>query len=200
MAPPTLAFLRVDARRPLDDATVDLDDPSSRGFVKLEARLHPEFNASDASRREYDVLVSAKSSHLNVMATSFAPGSSITIDGVAVPVANYRGIDADTSPLKMRACFEADGLAGPAAEAPTPLTTPGWFDCFDADGIARDLASGAATAILAATNEPYGFDRIVAAYADGRAFQWRQINRCGEAVFQGDPAPEGWAPPPQGYE
>lgn len=125
---------------------------------------------------------------------------TVTIDGVAVPVANYRGIDADTSPLKMRACFEAEGLAGPAAEAPTPLTTPGWFDCFDADGIARDLASGAATAILAATNEPYGFDRIVAAYADGRAFQWRQINRCGEAVFQGDPAPEGCPPPPQGYE
>ena len=93
MAPPTLAFLRVDARRPLDDATVDLDDPSSRGFVKLEARLHPEFNASDASRREYDVLVSAKASHLNVMATSFAPGSSITIDGVAGNMATRRASD-----------------------------------------------------------------------------------------------------------
>lgn len=93
MAPPTLAFLRVDARRPLDDATVDLDDASSRGFVKLEARLHPSFNASDASRREYDVLVSAKTSHVNVMATSFAPGSSIAIDGVVGNMATRRAGD-----------------------------------------------------------------------------------------------------------
>ena len=81
------------------------------------------------------------------------------------------------------AMFEAD-----------PLVAPGWFECFDAERIAQDLGAGRARAILAEFNEPYGFDRIVASYPDGRAYQWRQINRCGKAAFDGDPLPEGCPP------
>ena len=83
-----------------------------------------------------------------------------------------------------------------APEAPDaePLVAPGWFDCFDAEAIAKDLDAGAARAILAEFNEPYGFDRIIAAYPDGRAFQWRQINACGAAAFDGSELPAGCPP------
>ncbi len=121
---------------------------------------------------------------------------TVEIAGASVAVSDYRGIDAETSPLKMRGCFSAPGLEGPPATEPTPLVTPGWFDCFDAETIAADLASGDATAILAEANEPYGFDRIVAVYPDGRAFMWRQINHCGAVVFEGDPTPADCPPPP----
>ena len=117
--------------------------------------------------------------------------SEVMIAGAAIPVAEYRGIDADTSPLKLRSCFRAERIEGPAPEGPDPLVAPGWFDCFDAETLAKDIEAGAARAILAEFNAPYGFDRIVAQYPDGRAYQWRQINKCGTASFDGDPLPEG---------
>ncbi|MEM7523220.1 MAG: DUF6446 family protein [Pseudomonadota bacterium] len=118
----------------------------------------------------------------------------VVIAGVATPVVGYRGIDAVSSPLKLRGCFTAEPLTGPPAPEAEPLIAPAWFDCFDAEALATDIAAGAATAILAEFNTPYGFDRIVAAYPDGRAFQWRQINKCGSAHFEGDPPPEGCPP------
>jgi hypothetical protein len=117
--------------------------------------------------------------------------TEVIVAGVAVPVSDYRGIDAETSPLKLRSCFTATALTGPEAPEATPLIAPEWFDCFDAGAITRDLASGEATAILAEFNTPYGFDRMIAAYPDGRAFEWRQINACGKAAFDGDDLPAG---------
>lgn len=126
--------------------------------------------------------------------------AGIDVAGAVIPVSGYRGIDAATSPLKLRACFAADVIEGPPAQAPDPLIAPDWFDCFDAEALAKDIEAGAARAILAERNQPYGFDRIVAAYADGRTFMWRQINECGAAAFAGDPLPEGCPPAPQGYD
>ncbi len=123
--------------------------------------------------------------------------TSITIDGRAVAVTDYQGIDASSSPLKLRGCFRMAPSAGPAAEKPDPLIAPGWFDCFDAETIATDIAAGTALPLLAEFNTPYGFDRIVAYYPDGRAYQWRQINKCGTAEFAGDPLPEGCPQPPK---
>ncbi|MEX2520699.1 MAG: DUF6446 family protein [Paracoccaceae bacterium] len=123
--------------------------------------------------------------------------TSVTIAGVSVPVTGYEGIDADTSPLKMRGCFHAEAaeaIEGPEATEPEPLVAPGWFSCFDAERIEADIDAGAARAVLAEFNQPYGFDRIVAAYPDGRAFQWRRINKCGAASFEGDPPPDGCPP------
>lgn len=120
--------------------------------------------------------------------------ASVTIAGVPVPVTDYEGIDASTSPLKMRGCFRAGAIDGPDAPEPEPLVAPGWFSCFDAEQIEADINSGAARAVLAEFNQPYGFDRIVAAYPDGRAFQWRRINKCGAAHFAGDPPPDGCPP------
>ncbi len=125
--------------------------------------------------------------------------TEVTAYGDAFPVSQYQGIDASTSPLKLRACFKVDWDYWPSdefKEAAVPLTAPDWFDCFDAVAIAADLANGHATAILADENEPYGFSRFIAQYEDGRAYMWRQINECGEAQFAGDPLPENCPPPP----
>jgi hypothetical protein len=114
--------------------------------------------------------------------------------GDAFPVANYRGIDADTSPLKLRACFTVDWDYFPTSEFQAeaePLTAPSWFECFDAKTIAKDIAAGDATAILAEKNVPFGFSRFIAQYPDGNAYMWRQINECGRAQYDGDDLPEG---------
>jgi hypothetical protein len=127
---------------------------------------------------------------------------SLTLDGreVALP-AQGTSIDADSSPLRYRACFT---LAGPLAGTPTPpefaspTVAPGWFECFDADAIGADLAAGRALAVLGQADVEYGIDRVAAIYPDGRGRAWHQINRCGRAVFDGEPVPEGCAPPPGG--
>ena len=56
---------------------------------------------------------------------------------------------------------------------------------------------GSAVALLGVENIDYGIDRIVAVFPDGRARSWNQINRCGEVVFDGAPAPEGCPPVPE---
>jgi hypothetical protein len=52
-------------------------------------------------------------------------------------------------------------------------------------------------AFLGERDVTYGIDRIVAVYPDGRAMAWHQINACGAVVFDGNPAPDGCAPPPE---
>lgn len=126
--------------------------------------------------------------------------SEVHAYGDAFPVTDYRGIDADTSPLKMRACFTVDWDYWPSEEfkgIAEPLGAPPQFDCFDARQISDDLAADLATAILADENEPYGFDRFIAQYPDGNAYMWRQMNACGEAAFAGDPLPDNCPPQPE---
>lgn len=102
---------------------------------------------------------------------------TIEIAGQDVPVSDFRGIDASTSPLKLRACFTLDGpVEAPAAPNPVPLVAPGWFGCFDAKEISDALAAGRATAWMAEIEEFDGADRIVVRLDDGRAFMWRQLN------------------------
>lgn len=125
--------------------------------------------------------------------------TEVTAYGDAFPVSDYRGIDADTSPLKLRACFTVDWDYFPSDEfmlVAEPLVAPDWFDCFDAKQITLDILNGKAVAILAAENEIYGFSRFIAQYEDGRAFMWRQINECGDAAFTGGDLPENCPPPP----
>ncbi len=101
---------------------------------------------------------------------------SVEIAGQSYPVSDWRGIDAPTSPLKLRACFRlADAPDAPVAEDAAPLVAPGWFDCFDAEALARALEASEATAYIAARDEFGAANRIVARYPDGRAFMWRQL-------------------------
>ncbi len=119
---------------------------------------------------------------------SFTPGTEITlvpIEGAmpeAIVVENIEGIDADSSPLRFRACFTTPLTQATLTEtyqlydAPTPLTAPGWFDCFDADAIGEALERGEALAFLSQSNIAKGVDRVVAVFPDGRAFAWHQLN------------------------
>jgi len=114
-------------------------------------------------------------------------------------VSSFEGIDAGSSPIRFRACFEVEDVPADLQPYPdaVPLVAPGWFDCFDAERIGADLEAGTATAYLGEENITYGIDRIVALYPDGRGYAWHQINACGEVVFDGDPAPPGCPPVPE---
>ncbi|MCG6883943.1 MAG: DUF6446 family protein [Silicimonas sp.] len=115
---------------------------------------------------------------------------------------NFRAIDAESSPLRYRACFDTSMSEALLTETfviydnPVPNVAPGWFDCFDAKALGAALEAGKATAYLGIANVHYGFDRVVAIDGEGRGFAWHQINACGEAAFDGDPVPEGCPPPP----
>ncbi len=105
----------------------------------------------------------------------------VEVQGQPIPVSNYTGIDAATSPNKLRGCFTVDPAAFhdvPRAEQAEPLVAPGWFDCFDALQITADLEAGAAVAYLAADETKAGAQgyevlRFIAVYPDGRAKMWR---------------------------
>ena len=131
------------------------------------------------------------------------PIDAVTLTVNGAPVALYAegvSIDADSSPLRYRACFHllvpVPGTPTPAPEGAVPTIAPGWFDCYDAGVIDGDLDAGRAVPVLAEADVVYGVDRLGALYPDGRGFLWHQINRCGEEVFDGRPAPEGCDPPP----
>lgn len=117
-----------------------------------------------------------------------------------IPAAHIEAIDADSSPLRFRACFDTT-LAVPEAlstyeEAPDaePLTAPGWFDCFDAEAIGTALETGAARAFLSEKNIAYGVDRVIALTGDGRGYAWHQLNNCGEVAYDGTPTGEECPP------
>ncbi len=115
----------------------------------------------------------------------------------------FQAIDAESSPLRYRACFETQMSTTMMSETyelygeAVPLTAPGWFDCFDAAAIGAALEDGTALAFMGTENIVYGFDRVVAVGDDGRGFVWHQINHCGAEVFDGNPPPEGCPTPPE---
>ena len=118
---------------------------------------------------------------------------------------NIQAIDADSSPIRYRACFTTPMSHALLSETYTPyenaepLTAPGWFDCFDADAIGADLESGAMLAFLGERNITFGVDRVVAIAQDGRGFVWHQLNECGEKQYDGSPA-DPTCPTPEGQD
>ncbi len=115
----------------------------------------------------------------------------IEIAGTAFAVRSYEGIDAESSPIKMRGCFEMDASDVDAALAAgadltaeaiarkvdiVPLTAPDWFECFDAEAVGTALERGEATAVVAERGAADGVDRIVVLWPDGRGVTWRQLN------------------------
>ncbi len=118
----------------------------------------------------------------------FTPGSEIMLTSVesgqpeAILAEGVTGIDSDSSPIRFRACFTTPMTQAMLTETytiyphPTPLTAPAWFDCFDAGAIGAALESGEAIAFMGQENIHPGVDRVVAVFADGRAFAWQQLN------------------------
>lgn len=139
------------------------------------------------------------------------PGTDVALtpqgSSEAEPVSydNFQGIDADSSPIRYRACFTTSlshatlDKTYRSYKPAEPRVAPGWFDCFDATEVGEALESGEAKAYLGTENVQYGIDRVVAIHEDGRGFVWHQINRCGEIVFDGQPAPDDCPTPPEGY-
>lgn len=98
----------------------------------------------------------------------------------SVAVKNFRGINASSSPIKLRACMELvpeDAAALPPAPYAEPLVAPGWFDCFDAKLISRALTAGEAQAYSLGLSEFQGTERILAVMPDGRAWLWHQLTQ-----------------------
>ena len=130
---------------------------------------------------------------------SFQPGNEIRLTPISSDVPevivadNVTGIDANSSPLRFRACFTTPLSQAMLTETyvvyegAAPLVAPGWFDCFDAAAIGKALETGEAIAFLSEANinsktdaaggvQLSGIDRVVAVFPDGRAFAWHQLN------------------------
>ena len=94
-------------------------------------------------------------------------------------ISYYKGIDSESSGLKLRECFVIDSLDNfdlSKYEKPTPLTAPFWFKCFNAEKITKDLSDGKASAFLLKKEEFDGIDDVIAVYPDGKSYRWRQLN------------------------
>ncbi|WP_299603947.1 DUF6446 family protein [uncultured Tateyamaria sp.] len=108
-----------------------------------------------------------------------------------IPFADFQAIDADSSPIRYRACFTTDMSLALLTETyvgleqATPRNAPGWFDCFDAEAIAAELDAGTALPFLGQKNVDFGVDRIVAITEDGRGYVWHELNDCGDKAYDG---------------
>lgn len=121
-----------------------------------------------------------------VEADSPAAEMRLTLVGtdIAEPIlAEYfEGIDANSSPLRFRACFKTTMSLAMLTETyqivedAEPLNGPDWFDCYNAQDVGAALEDGTAVAFLSEHNIKDGVDRIIAVYPDGQAFAWHQLN------------------------
>ncbi len=124
------------------------------------------------------------------------PGAAITLVSVAdhqpepILADDYQAIDADSSPLRFRACFTTTMSLAMLTETyviedkPVPLIGPGWFSCYDAKAIGHALEQGGAVAFLSQHDIHPGVDRVVAVFPDGRAYAWQQLNAEAEDKSQ----------------
>ncbi len=128
---------------------------------------------------------------VNVTAAEIELTSVSTGTPEAILAENIEAIDADSSPIRFRACFTTPMSQALLTETyvlrddAVPLTAPDWFGCFDAQAIGDALADGTALAFTGQENIAYGVDRIVAIFDDGRGYAWHQINNCGQKAYDG---------------
>ncbi len=131
----------------------------------------------------------------------FVPAQEILLtpieSGVPEPilVEGITGIDADSSPLRFRACFTTPLTQAMLTETyvvyngAVPLNAPTWFDCFDAAAIGAALEEGTALAFLSQAGVAPTIDRVVAVFPDGRAYAWHQIAADTANAYTGAAAP-----------
>ena len=130
--------------------------------------------------------VDAPAGGVTLIALGDGPG-----DEIPILYDNFTAIDADSSPIRYRACFTTPTSLAHLSdtyqrvEGATPRNAPGWFDCFDAEALAGQLDKGKAISFLGAKNVHYGVDRIVAITDDGRGYVWHELNDCGEKAYDG---------------
>lgn len=128
--------------------------------------------------------------------------------GVPEPILTdgFQGIDAESSPIRYRACFTTPTSLATLTESfelidnVDPRNAPAWFDCFDAAALGGELKAGTALAFLGGKNVHYGVDRIVAVTSDGRGYVWHELNDCGEKAYDGTVVGEECPPLPAAGE
>lgn len=115
---------------------------------------------------------------------------------------DFTAIDADSSPIRFRACFTT-ALSLPMltetyvlVDKATPRNAPNWFECFDAAKLGAEIEAGTALTFLGAKNVSYGVDRIVAITDDGRGYVWHELNDCGSKAYDGTVTGETCPPLP----
>ena len=120
----------------------------------------------------------------------------------AIPYSGFEAIDADSSPIRFRACFDTDMTLEAAkttyvsAGEVVPRNAPEWFDCFDAEAIANQMQAGTAEAFMGQKNIRYGVDRIVVITDAGRGYIWHELNDCGAKAYDGTVVGEECPPLP----
>ena len=114
----------------------------------------------------------------------------------------FQAIDAESSPIRYRACFSTELSLPMLTETYVlmpdidPRNAPGWFDCFDAAAIGAELEAGTALTFLGQKNIAFGVDRVVANTQDGRGYVWHELNDCGEKAYDGTIVGEECPRPP----
>ncbi len=114
----------------------------------------------------------------------------------------FQAIDAESSPIRYRACFSTELSLPMLTETYVlmpdidPRNAPGWFDCFDAAAIGAELEAGTALTFLGQKNIAFGVDRVVAITQDGRGYVWHELNDCGEKAYDGTIVGEECPRPP----
>jgi hypothetical protein len=118
---------------------------------------------------------------------AFTPGEEIRLVPLAsdmpepILVEGIEGTDAESSPIKFRACFTTPMSLAMLTETyrtydnAVPLNAPAAFPCFDAAAIGAALEVGEAVAFLSEPGIHPGVDRVVAVFQDGRAYAWHQL-------------------------
>ena len=115
------------------------------------------------------------------------------VSGAPEPISYtaFEAIDADSSPIRYRACFRTEMSLALLTETYvgldplTPRNAPPWFDCFDAEAIGAEIDAGTALTFLSAKNIHFGVDRVVAITDDGRGYVWHELNDCGQKSYDG---------------
>ncbi|WP_291729631.1 DUF6446 family protein [Leisingera sp. F5] len=112
-------------------------------------------------------------------------------EGQPIAYSKFEAIDADSSPIRYRACFRTKVTPDELAQVFTltdklePRNAPGWFECFDAAAIGEQLANGSAKSFLSVKNISFGVDRVVAVTDEGRGYAWHELNKCGQKAYDG---------------
>ncbi|MCT4554608.1 MAG: DUF6446 family protein [Pelagimonas sp.] len=115
---------------------------------------------------------------------------------------DFQAIDADSSPIRYRACFRTPMSLAMMTETyeiyegAEPKVAPGWFDCFDAQEIGAQIASDQAIVFTSQRNFEWGIDRVVAVTSDGRGYVWHEVNDCGDKAYDGTPLGDDCPPRP----
>ena len=143
--------------------------------ILLSAAFGGAFLWYTAERAFYDPVAFQPGAEIRLVPLTGTQPEAIVVNGI-------EGIDADSSPIKFRACFTTPLSLAMLTETyrdyagAEPLVAPRGFDCFDAEVIGKALESGEALAFLSEPGIHPGVDRVVAVFGDGRAYAWHQLN------------------------